>query len=53
MNSTRREPLGRTIDLYFLKFETLWATLSATTQQVGIADLTASTASDAVPHSSL
>ena len=35
----------------FLKFETLWASLSATTQQVGIADLTASTALDAVPHS--
>jgi hypothetical protein len=33
----------------FLKFETLWASLSATTQQVGIADLTASTASGAVP----
>ncbi len=35
----------------FLKFETLWASLSATTQQVGIADLAASTVSDAVPHS--
>jgi hypothetical protein len=37
--------------LYFLKFETLWASLKATTQQVGIADLTASSASDVVPHS--
>jgi hypothetical protein len=31
----------------FLKFETLWASLSATTQHVGLADLTASTALDA------
>jgi hypothetical protein len=47
-NSTRREPRGRTIDFDFLKFETLWASLLATTQQVGIADLTASTALDVV-----
>jgi hypothetical protein len=39
--------------IYFLKFEALWASLSASTQQVGIADLSASTASDAVPHSRL
>jgi len=37
----------------FLKFETLWASLSATNQQVGIADLIASTASDAAPHRKL
>jgi hypothetical protein len=36
------------IDSYFLKSETLWASLLATPQQVGIADLTLSTASDAV-----
>jgi len=30
--------------LYFLKFETLWASLSASTQQVGIADFTESAA---------
>jgi hypothetical protein len=34
----------------FLKFETLWSSLLATPQQVGIADLTASTASDVAPH---
>jgi hypothetical protein len=34
----------------FLKFETLWSSLLATPQQVGIADLAASTASDAIPH---
>ncbi len=27
------------LHLYFLKFETLWASLLASTQQVGIADL--------------
>ena len=34
----------------FLKFETLWSSLSASTPHVELADLTASTASDAVPH---
>jgi len=27
------------LDFNFIKFETFWASLSATTQQVGIADL--------------
>jgi hypothetical protein len=37
----------------FFKFETFWASLKATTQQVGLADLTASTVLDAVPHRQL
>ena len=36
--------------LIFLKFETLWASLSASTQQIDIADLTAFNALDAVSH---
>jgi hypothetical protein len=37
----------------FLTFETLWASLSAMPQHVGLADLTASTVLDAVPHRQL
>ena len=37
----------------FLNFETLWASHKATPQQVGLADLTASTVLDAVPHRQL
>jgi hypothetical protein len=30
------------LSIYILKFETLWSSLSASTQNVGLADLTAS-----------
>jgi hypothetical protein len=34
----------------YQEFETLWASPSASTQQKGISNFTASTVSDAVPH---